>query len=194
MPAASSSGTSTPPELVRAVRVVASGEALLGPCYHQEVARRIPAAPTAGHCGPSTTCPAHPARNRSADPGRARVSNAESDGTFPQPNHGQTHVAHIFGKLALQDRVQAVVLAYEAGRVQPGTNWSASSGQLNRLNSNKIVTLLLDEPGPPRAGLPCTGPRPGVEDELNLACGCSRHHCSGLVQLSLENPLLRRRR
>jgi DNA-binding NarL/FixJ family response regulator len=37
-----------------------------------------------------------------------------SDGTV------KTHVAHVLGKLRLRDRVQAVILAYEAGIVTPG--------------------------------------------------------------------------
>ncbi|PNE40763.1 hypothetical protein AOB60_07995 [Streptomyces noursei] len=32
----------------------------------------------------------------------------------------KTHVARIFAKLALRDRAQAVVLAYETGLVSPG--------------------------------------------------------------------------
>ena len=37
------------------------------------------------------------------------------------PETVKTHVSHILDKLAARDRIQAVVLAYEAGVTEPGT-------------------------------------------------------------------------
>ena len=50
------------------------------------------------------------------------LSNAEiAEALFLSQTTIKTHLAHFFAKLALRDRVQAVVLAYEAGLVRPGT-------------------------------------------------------------------------
>ena len=108
-------------ELVRAVRVVAAGEALLTPAITRQlldrVARRLPA-PIAG--GPELL-EVLTEREREVFELLARgMSNAEiADALIVGEATVKTHVSNVLMKLELRDRVQAVVLAYEIGLVRP---------------------------------------------------------------------------
>ncbi len=106
-------------ELVAAVRVVASGDALLAPSVTrrliEEFATRAPAA-TAVELGELTD------REREVLVLMARgLSNTEIAGSlYVAETTVKTHVGRVLHKLRLRDRAQAVVLAYESGLVQPG--------------------------------------------------------------------------
>jgi DNA-binding NarL/FixJ family response regulator len=111
-----------PEQLVSAIRVVASGEALLAPSITrrviEEFARRPP---------PRDGLPPQLEQLTARELEVLRLvargsSNAEiAAELFLGETTVKTHVARILQKLDLRDRVQAVVLAYETGLVQPGT-------------------------------------------------------------------------
>jgi DNA-binding NarL/FixJ family response regulator len=113
----------TPPEqLVDAIRVVAAGEALLSP----SVTRRVIAEFVKGS-GPKPQAQFPRLEDLTAREAEVHgliargLSNAEIAKTlFVSETTVKTHVARILMKLGLRDRVQAVVLAYEAGIVTPG--------------------------------------------------------------------------
>ncbi|GAA4908332.1 LuxR family two component transcriptional regulator [Actinomycetospora succinea] len=105
-------------ELVRAVRVVAGGDALLAP----SITRRL-VAEFASRAVPARSVPARldvlTAREREVLVLVARgMSNAEIAAHLVLAEQTvKTHVGRILTKLDLRDRVQAVVLAYETGVV-----------------------------------------------------------------------------
>jgi DNA-binding NarL/FixJ family response regulator len=117
----------TPEHLAAAVRLVKTGDALLAPSITRRLVERFTTADRGpGHDTPS---PAVHRELAALTPGELEVltlmgrglPNAElaraltlSEATV------KTHVARIFTKLALRDRAQAVVLAYETGLVYPG--------------------------------------------------------------------------
>jgi DNA-binding NarL/FixJ family response regulator len=110
-----------PEQLVDAIRVVASGEALLAPSITRRVIEEFVRRPPPAEGLPERVS-ALTAREvevlRLIARGR---SNAEIAGDlFLGETTVKTHVARILQKLGLRDRVQAVVLAYETGLVSPG--------------------------------------------------------------------------
>jgi len=109
-----------PPEaLVAAVRAVAAGDALLAPSITRRLiegfAHRRPPDPPPGLAELTD-------REREVLRLIARgLSNAEiAERLHVGESTVKTHVGHVLSKLELRDRVQAVVLAYEAGVVEPG--------------------------------------------------------------------------
>lgn len=108
-------------QLVHAIRMVARGDAVLAPALTRRLVERYVAAPA-----PSTATPPALAALSERELevfghlGRGR-SNAEiAAALFVSEATVKTHVARILAKLDLRDRVQAVVLAYETGLLQPG--------------------------------------------------------------------------
>jgi DNA-binding NarL/FixJ family response regulator len=111
----------TPEHLVAAVLLVDTGDALLAPSITRRLVERFAAAaaPTAAvHRDLTGLTPRELEVLTLMGRGLSNASLAEaltlSEATV------KTHVARIFAKLALHDRAQAVVLAYETGLVTPG--------------------------------------------------------------------------
>lgn len=110
-----------PEELIHAVRVVASGDALLSP----KITRTLIADYAAR--------PALPAGSRNLLSGltereldvtrlvaRGRSNTEIAEELFLAEQTVKTHVSRILGKLELRDRTQIVVAAYESGLVRAG--------------------------------------------------------------------------
>jgi DNA-binding NarL/FixJ family response regulator len=111
-----------PEDLIHGVKVVASGDALLAP----SVTRRLIAEFAQGR----RTHKPVPLPGPGLTPREVEVlellargqSNAEiAETLFVSDNTVKTHVTHLLDKLGLRDRVQAVIYAYEAGIVEPGS-------------------------------------------------------------------------
>jgi DNA-binding NarL/FixJ family response regulator len=110
-----------PAELVRAVRVVAGGEALLSPSVTRRLVSEF-AARMKGPTEPSAALAELTSREREVMALVAEgLSNAEiGERLFMSPATARTHVSRILTKLGARDRTQLVVMAYESGLVRPG--------------------------------------------------------------------------
>jgi DNA-binding NarL/FixJ family response regulator len=110
-----------PEDLIDAIRTVAAGEALLDPTVTRavidEFVRRSPRA---------AKPQALPAQLTERELHVLKLltrgySNTEIAGEmFVSEATVKTHITHVLTKLAVRDRVQAVIYAYETGLVQPG--------------------------------------------------------------------------
>jgi DNA-binding NarL/FixJ family response regulator len=109
-----------PVELIRAVRVVAGGDALLSPGVTKRLLERIAGdlreAPNTARLDVLTD------REREVLGlvGLGLTNEEIGRSLFLSPLTAKTHVSRIMSKLAARDRVQLVVVAYETGLVVPG--------------------------------------------------------------------------
>jgi DNA-binding NarL/FixJ family response regulator len=125
-----------PEDLITAIRVVAAGEALLAPSITRRLISEFARVPTASGPGAAAA-----GRGRETGPGdragkvaallterecevlhlvAAGLSNGEiADRLHISPATAKTHLAHLLTKLDARDRVQLVIIAYQAGLARP---------------------------------------------------------------------------
>jgi DNA-binding NarL/FixJ family response regulator len=109
-----------PAELIRAVRVVAAGEALLSPTITKRLIAEF-----AAHRRPGGAMPELDAlTDREREVVGLVASGATNDDIagrlFLSPATVKTHVSRAMTKLGVRDRAQLVVIAYETGLARPG--------------------------------------------------------------------------
>ena len=121
-----------PGEMVAAIRTVASGNAVVSPRVTRRLLEEY-----------SQVLPLSPARQAERYPALSMLTERERE-VLIAVAHGlsnteiaatlhvsettvKSHVGRILAKLALRDRVQVVVFAYEAGLVRPGAQYGAAA-------------------------------------------------------------------
>ncbi|WP_195706650.1 response regulator [Paramicrobacterium fandaimingii] len=114
---------SSPEKLVEAVRTIAAGDALLSPEVTRRVIQRFSSATAPDAPRPSAAAELAQLTEREAEVLHLvaqGLSNAEiAQNLFVGEATVKSHVSKILQKLALRDRIQAVVFAYENGVVVP---------------------------------------------------------------------------
>jgi DNA-binding NarL/FixJ family response regulator len=107
-------------QLADAVRTVAAGDSLLHPALTRRLVERFVQGPPPGGSPPLLDALTDREVEVLRLVGRG-LSNAEiAAELFVGEATVKTHLGHVFTKLGLRDRVQAVVTAYESGLIRPG--------------------------------------------------------------------------
>ncbi|MDQ3934541.1 MAG: response regulator transcription factor [Actinomycetota bacterium] len=108
-------------QLVEGIRVVAAGEALLAPSVTRRLIHEFARAAPSAQERPKALEELTPREEEVLKLIARGMSNAEiAESLVLGETTVKTHVARVLMKLGVRDRVQAVVLAYESGLVQPG--------------------------------------------------------------------------
>ncbi len=108
-----------PVELIRAVHVVAAGDALLSPSVTRTLISRLADGLTAPPDTARLAGLTEREREVLALVGAGLTNEEIGTRLFLSPLTAKTHVSRIVSKLAARDRVQLVIVAYETGLVTP---------------------------------------------------------------------------
>jgi DNA-binding NarL/FixJ family response regulator len=110
-----------PAELVRAVRAVAAGDALLSPSVTRRLIEHVAvAAKPLPHERPDVARLTEREREIVTLVGEGLTNSEIAQRLVVSPATAKTHVSRSMVKLGVRDRAQLVVLAYESGLVRPG--------------------------------------------------------------------------
>jgi DNA-binding NarL/FixJ family response regulator len=112
-----------PADLLRAVRAVAGGEALLSPSVTRRLIEHFAAQPRPGRDLPALTLLTEREREVLALVAAGLTNDDIAARLVVSPLTAKTHVSRIMTKIGARDRAQLVVAAYESGLVRPG--WTA---------------------------------------------------------------------
>jgi DNA-binding NarL/FixJ family response regulator len=111
-----------PAELVRGIRVVAGGEALLAPSVTRRLVAEFAARPSGGQPSPDQLRWLTRREREVVALVATGLSNEEiAEYLVISPATAKTHVSRAMRKVHAHDRAQLVVLAYESGLIAPGT-------------------------------------------------------------------------
>ncbi|WP_336660144.1 response regulator transcription factor [Leucobacter sp. USHLN153] len=122
-----------PEEIVRAVRAVHAGDALLSPAATRGLIAKFVALPELPRVAQPSMRPELAAlTDREHEVlrlvARGRSNQEIADELFISPHTAKTHVNRIMVKVAAHDRAQLVILAYESGLLVPGADEPSAPG------------------------------------------------------------------
>ena len=110
-----------PEQLVAGIRTIATGDSLLAPSITRRLIEGFINRPAPGARDAPDLQDLTPRELEVLELiGRGRSNTEIARQLVVSETTVKTHVAHVFSKLAVRDRAQAVVVAYETGLVQPG--------------------------------------------------------------------------
>ena len=109
-----------PAELIRAVRTVASGDALLSPSITRHLIEEFVRRPQPGRAAPPVLDALTGREVEVLELVARGLSNGEiAERLYVSPATAKTHVARLLMKLNARDRAQLIIVAYESGLITP---------------------------------------------------------------------------